>query len=294
MLVDILNKTPRSIHQIIIETSNEFRKNDSFSDIYNQVFGLNSNVIKEEFPAFPGLNISSKNSEDSEDEILFDSHTENIYLKDDHPKENMNFLINLENKKKKIFEVIYPEKNDIFAPKNNFKSRSLKDAISENFCPNKRYRAKEKRKRGRNDDNLRIKFKRYFTNTVLYNSLNDKLDVYGYVNKLYKFPQSFAGDVTRKNNRNIMDKTIEEIVEMQELYGQNTTNYFHNLEIIKRLKQEKNPVPEFLKMKFWEILDNYVNSKKFDAHVESLEKFIDSDLKRYKYLAKNFIQHYSN
>ena len=103
MLVDILNKTPRSIHQIIIETSNEFRKNDSFSDIYNQEFGLNSNVIKEEFPAFPGLNISSKNSEDSEDEILFDSHTENIYLKDDHPKENMNFLINLENKKKKNF-----------------------------------------------------------------------------------------------------------------------------------------------------------------------------------------------
>ena len=83
-------------------------------------------------------------------------------------------------------------------------------------------------------------FKRHFINKVLYNSLNNKLDVYGYVNKLYKFPQSFAGDVTRKNNRNIMDKTIEEIVEMQELYGQNTTNYFHNLEIIKRLKQENN------------------------------------------------------
>ena len=290
MCVDILKNTSSSIHQNLIETITEFNINVSLSNIFNQKFGLNSDIIKEEFQVFQELNINSKNSEDDSQ----DSHAEIIYLKDAHPKEKKKISLNSEKKKKKIFEVIYPEEDDIFAP-NKSKSVYLKnDAVSKDFCSNKRYRAKVRRNRGRNDDNLRIMFKRHFINNVLYNSLNNKLDVYGYVNKFYKFPQSFAGDVTEKNNRKIMDKTLEEIFEMKELYGQNITNYFHNLEIIKRLKKEKNPVPIFLKMKFGEILDSYVNSKKFDAHVESLKNFIDSDRKRYKYLAKDFVRHYSN
>lgn len=204
-------------------------------------------------------------------------------------------LYETKNNKKKniIFEVIYPEKKSLSTSN---KTISKNDELNINFLIHKRYRSKNRRSRGRNFDNLRIMIKRNFLNKHLLNDLNEELDKLGYKTKFYKFPQTFVGDVTIENNKQILDKTLGQIFEMKVLYkGKFESNYYHNLKIVESLKKKEKP--DFLNMKYSDLFQKYLNSEEFEIHanslLENLKKFNENDLQIYKFLAKSFIQHYS-
>ena len=74
----------------------------------------------------------------------------------------------------------------------NIKFKSFSDKNEGNYIGNKR--ARIRRPRRDNKDNIRRKIKRGFFNNVLINKLNDKLKSIGSIKYFMKFPQHFVGD----------------------------------------------------------------------------------------------------
>ena len=137
---------------------------------------------------------------------------QNLFLNEIIPLVNYNsnlFLssVNLKNENpisKEIFQVI-PGNMDIRSDSsssdssNLFKSSendSISDKNEENYIGVKR--AKIKRPRRDNQDNIRRKIKRGFFNNALINKLNDKLKRIGSIYYFMKFPKCFVWDGNRK------------------------------------------------------------------------------------------------
>ena len=223
---------------------------------------------------------------------------------------NINSIPNEDKKKLGIFQVVYPKKSWLF----NF-SKSDSELKIPIYIKKKLSRSKknQRKKRGRNQDNLLIRMKRHFFNNALTKSLNEELDKIGFKIKFEKFPSTFTSDVKIENNKKIIDKTLKEIFEMKELYisidkelrgDKNKAaldKYNHNLEIILKLEKENNlnvkNVNKVLNMKYRDIYQNYIKGDEFINYVNELKsplkKFDDSDLVRFIDLAKYFIQYFS-
>ena len=133
--------------------------------------------------------------------------------------------------KKKIFDVIYPEKNYKILTENEINSNSLD--LFESFDFNKKTRSKVKQRRFTNQDNMRRVIKRRFTNTYLKNKFNKKLKKAGYKKFIECFPQEFAGNVTREINSSIINMTFGQILTDKSIYsGKKLYQYENNLEIV--------------------------------------------------------------
>ena len=92
--------------------------------------------------------------------------------------------------------------------------------------------------------------------------------------------------------------TLQEIFEKKELYEENNLkNYYHNLKVIKSEQIQKNiDLKEILNKKYRELFKEYINSKEFKIdEINRLKKnkMQDDYIKRYIYLAKNFIEFFS-
>ena len=192
-------------------------------------------------------------------------------------------------KRDKIFEVVRPIKALLFT--------KLEDDLfkeEENtFMNRKRY--KIKRSRRENQDNIRKKIKRGFLNNALIPKINMIIKKQGGKFVFEIFKQHFVSDVTRKNNMELFNMTLEEIFRKKELYNEIELNsYYCNLKLINSKEiQENKELKNILNLKLLNIFEEYINSKEFNIdEIKRLKSknMKDSYIKRYIHLAKNFIK----
>ena len=155
------------------------------------------------------------------------------------------------------------------------------------------------KRRRENMDNIHKKIKTVFFNNFLYNKINEKLKKKK--SRLYfvKFPISFVNDVKRNTNKDIIYFSLLEIISKKELYNEsNLNNYYHNLKVIENKETlENEELKEILNKKYCELFEEYINSKEFNIdEINRLKNnnFGDVYIKRYLYLAKNFIKYFEN
>ena len=189
----------------------------------------------------------------------------------------------------KIFEVIRPIKVGLFTKLETDLSKEKEDT----FMKRKRY--SEKRSRKENQDNIRKKIKRGFLNNALIPKINMIIKKHGGKIFFEIFKQHFVSDVTRKRNMELINMTLEEIFRKKELYHETDINfYYHNLKLVNSKEiQENKELKNILNLKLIKIFQEYINSKEFNIdEINRLKSknMKDSYIKRYIYLAQNFIQ----
>ena len=162
---------------------------------------------------------------------------------------------------KNIFEVIYPETTNLFKNNNIYEN----DLQNGEYNFKKRIKSKQKLKRFKCRDNIRKMIKRRFFNTYLKNALNNKLKKAGYKLFFEYFPQCFAGVVIKEKEKIYLNMELRQFFEKKDLYKQkNLTNYYHNLKVLKQLKDDKNEIIEaILDKKYIDLFNEYLNSKEF-------------------------------
>ena len=189
----------------------------------------------------------------------------------------------------KIFEVIRPIKVGLFTKLDI----DLSKEKEETFMKRKRYN--EKRSRKENQDNIRKKIKRGFLNNALIPKINMIIKKHGGKIFFEIFKQHFVSDVTRKRNMELINMTLEEIFRKKELYHETDINfYYKNLKLVNSKEiQENKELKNILNLKLIKIFQEYINSKEFNIdEINRLKSknMKDSYIKRYIYLAQNFIQ----
>jgi hypothetical protein len=189
--------------------------------------------------------------------------------------------------KDKLFDIILPKSTPIFSKLEN--DSSTDDGI---FLERKRYSIK--RRRRENKDNIRKKIKRGFLNNALINKINTIIKSNRGKLCFKKFQQHFVSDVAKKSNKVLLNMTLKEIFEKKEIYDTKELKfYYHNLKLIQSEEIfENEELKNILNKKYCELYDEYLNSKEFmHDEIKRLKnnKMEDSYIKRYIYLARNFI-----
>ena len=189
--------------------------------------------------------------------------------------------------KDKLFDIILPKSTPIFSKLEN--DSSTDDGI---FLERKRYSIK--RRRRENKDNIRKKIKRGFLNNALINKINTIIKSNRGKLCFKRFQQHFVSDVAKKSNKVLLNMTLKEIFEKKEIYETKELKfYYHNLKLIQSEEiLENEELKNILNKKYCELYDEYLNSKEFmQDEIKRLKnnKMEDSYIKRYIYLARNFI-----
>ena len=189
--------------------------------------------------------------------------------------------------KDKLFDIILPKSTPIFSKLEN--DSSTDDGI---FLERKRYSIK--RRRRENKDNIRKKIKRGFLNNALINKINTIIKSNRGKLCFKRFQQHFVSDVAKKSNKVLLNMTLKEIFEKKEIYETKELKfYYHNLKLIQSEEiLENEELKNILNKKYCELYDEYLNSKEFmHDEINRLKnnKMEDSYIKRYIYLARNFI-----
>ena len=189
--------------------------------------------------------------------------------------------------KDKLFDIILPKSTPIFSKLEN--DSSTDDGI---FLERKRYSIK--RRRRENKDNIRKKIKRGFLNNALINKINTIIKSNRGKLCFKRFQKHFVSDVAKKSNKVLLNMTLKEIFEKKEIYDTKELKfYYHNLKLIQSEEiLENEELKNILNKKYCELYDEYLNSKEFmHDEINRLKnnKMEDSYIKRYIYLARNFI-----
>ena len=193
-------------------------------------------------------------------------------------------------KKKNIFNVIYPNKIALFT----------KTEIELPEILIGRKRESERKRRKYNQDNIRKKIKRRFL-SILIDKLNKILASIGISLYFVKLPQSFVSDVVRKTNKEILNLTLEEIFKKEELYkldkDEDLIKYRHNLDVINDEEIQGNAeIKNILNKKYYEIYEDYINSKEFKVDEinrlkkNNSEEADDEYIKKYIFLAQHLLE----
>ena len=262
---------------IEINSNDNYATNPTISSLsYSDDHGNSENLTTEEFTNY-FLKIFS-------DPISLDEDSENI-----DP-----YLLQLNTKhKKKIFEVIYPAKNQQITTESEIK-----------YDFTKKIRSKNKQPRFTNWDNIRRKIKRRFVNTYLKNKINMKLKKEGYETFIESFPQEFAANVTKEFNRSIINMTFGQILKTERFYSskklyQYKYNYKKNSEIVNSINDGRNSdLKELLNKKFSELFEEYLNSDEFKINeIQRLRNSKKSKdiiyIKKYEHFANNLIEFFT-
>ena len=262
---------------IEINSNDNYATNPTISSLsYSDDHGNSENLTTEEFTNY-FLKIFS-------DPISLDEDSEDI-----DP-----YLLQLNTKhKKKIFEVIYPAKNQQITTESEIK-----------YDFTKKIRSKNKQPRFTNLDNIRRKIKRRFVNTYLKNKINMKLKKEGYETFIESFPQEFAANVTKEFNRSIINMTFGQILKTERFYSskklyQYKYNYKKNSEIVNSINDGRNSdLKELLNKKFSELFEEYLNSDEFKINeIQRLRNSKKSKdiiyIKKYEHFANNLIEFFT-
>ena len=209
--------------------------------------------------------------------------------------ENISSESSTTQEKKKYFKVITNRSDSLF---NKADSNSALDKEA-NLLGNKRY--PHRRQRRDNRDNIRKKIKRGFFNNALINKLNDKLKSIRSNKYFMKFPQNFVKDICQKRNKEIINLTLKEIFEKEELYKQENEkgleNYLHNLRVIQSEEiKENEEFKKILGKTFRELYEEYINSDEFKiGEIGRLKKhkMKDDYIKKYVYYSRELIEFFN-
>ena len=218
-----------------------------------------------------------------EGEIIEKENLEHYFISN----KDINSSSELIGKKRKIFKVNYRIRFD----KDNSTLCDEKTFIKNMTLPTIK-------RRRENMDNIHKKIKTVFFNNFIYNKINEKLKKKK--SRLYFVnPISFVNDVKRNTNKDIIYFSLLEIISKKELYNEsNLNNYYHNLKVIENKETlENEELKEILNKKYCELFEEYINSKEFNIdEINRLKNnnFGDVYIKRYLYLAKNFIKYFEN
>ena len=271
---------------------NKFREDDTYfsleedskeTDIENDIFKIlvNSN-LKYINPILP-----LKEEEKIEEEFLY--HYSNS-TKDDNSK------IEFISQKRKIFNINYRIRFDEF---NDVQNKSLfpLSPLSNEKSSLKNQVLSTKKRRRENLDNIRKKIKTVFFNNYLYKKINEALK--NKKSKLYfvKFPISFVNDIKRNTNKDIINKSLLEIMLNKGLYNENDLdNYYHNLKVVGNKEiLENEELKAILNKKYCELFEEYINSKEFNINeINRLKNnnMEDVYIKKYIYQSKYFMEYF--
>ena len=157
------------------------------------------------------------------------------------------------------------------------------------------FNKKKRKSRKKNDnqylrkDNIREKIKRRFFNVYLINKLEVLRKKIKFKNYFCKFPSFFAKDVKIDRNKEILNITLREIFEKEELYNYENENglkkYKHNLIVVqtKEIKEDEE-FKKILNKTFYELYKEYLDDFKIEEN-KNLKNKREND---------NYIETYNN
>ena len=154
------------------------------------------------------------------------------------------------------------------------------------------------KRRRENQDNIRKKLKTSFFNTFLRKKINEILNKKESRFYFEKFPISFVNDIRKITNKDIINKTLSEIILNKELYNEkDLSNYNHNLKVVESKEvKEIEELNEILNKKYCELFNEYINSKEFNIDEVNRLKNNNMDdiyIERYIYQSKHFIEYFA-
>ena len=153
-------------------------------------------------------------------------------------------------------------------------------------------------------DNDRVKFVRQTLNFYLYNKLTNIIKLSKIKQKLKKFPEKLINEIAKINNKKYLNLTLEDFYTRRELYNSKELlkHFEHNLVIINHIMEENNKnfretsgVEILLKMKFRDLINQYLKSDEYKQKMTELNKnngiyFAE----KFRYFSDNFINNYQN
>ena len=281
------NKKPNTTSnnlKLFFSQSSKLHSSDSYStkdeDDYDINIG-NDFLDIADYSGIENLNPTLPLKEEVETEenfsLYFNSVKEN--------NQNSSFL----GQKRKLFKINYRKKYD--------ESNEIYPSSVEKAFLNNKVLPTIKRRR-ENQDNIRKKLKTVFFNTFLRKKINEILN--NKHSRLYfeKFPISFVNDIRKNTNKDVIDKTLLEIILNKELYSENDlSNYNHNIKVVenKEVKQI-GELKKILNKTFRELFEEFINSKEFN--IDEINRLKNNNLdniyiERYIYQSKHFIEYFA-
>ena len=273
---------------------------------------LSGNFIIPENEAYSTTDENSKDFEIDKDVFNFSNHSSLKYISPILPlmeeekteeellyhysnstkDNNLNKILNRE--KRKLFKVNYRIRFDEF---NEIENASLSSLFNEKIFLNNKLLPKIKRRR-ENLDNINKKIKTSFLNNFFYKKINEMLRQIK--SKLYfvKFPITFVNDIKKDTNKDIINKSLLEIISNKDIYNEkDLSNYYHNLKVIDNKEiLENEELKRILDKKYFELYEEYINSKEFNIdEINRLKKnnLEDVYIKKYIYQSKHFIEYFA-
>ena len=290
--LDVVNKSKENIKpnttsnnlKLFFSQSSKLHSSDSYStkdeDDYDINIG-NDFLDIADYSGIENLNPSLPLKEEVETEenfsLYFNSVKEN--------NQNSSFL----GQKRKLFKINYRKKYD--------ESNEIYPSSVEKAFLNNKVLPTIKRRR-ENQDNIRKKLKTVFFNTFLRKKINEILN--NKHSRLYfeKFPISFVNDIRKNTNKDVIDKTLLEIILNKELYSENDlSNYNHNIKVVenKEVKQI-GELKKILNKTFRELFEEFIKAKEFN--IDEINRLRNNNLdniyiERYIYQSKHFIEYFA-
>ena len=281
------NKKPNTTSnnlKLFFSQSSKLHSSDSYStkdeDDYDINIG-NDFLDIADYSGIENLNPTLPLKEEVETEenfsLYFNSVKEN--------NQNSSFL----GQKRKLFKINYRKKYD--------ESNEISPSSVEKAFLNNKVLPTIKRRR-ENQDNIRKKLKTVFFNTFLRKKINEILN--NKHSRLYfeKFPISFVNDIRKNTNKDVIDKTLLEIILNKELYSENDlSNYNHNLKVVENKEVKKiGELKKILNKTFRELFEEFINSKEFN--IDEINRLRNNNLdniyiERYIYQSKHFIEYFA-
>ena len=180
---------------------------------------------------------------------------------------------------KEPFKVIYPEIHLFSKAEIN-----LEESFKKKIDFSVRKRSKKKLPNFSRRYNIREVIKKRFFNTYIMKALNKKLKATGYNTNFEKLPQSFVRNVSKGLNKEIMKKTLGQILKEKE----------HNSILVDKIEKDGNPeLNLILNTKICHLFNEYLNSAEFliiERNRIAKKKNMTDDyyLQKYIYLSKNW------
>ena len=242
------------------------------------------------------LDSKQKKVEPNSDIIPLNQNNSILSIEDQNPFPSLNEITQLFFGTKSKDSFSSSELSKLFISQEN---NSVLIKEEENFLEKKR--SKIRRSRKYNRDDIYVKIKRGFFNGFLKNKLNNLLKIIGSRKYFENFPRHFCIDVSRKRNKEILNYTLREIFEKQELYIKENKkgwlNYLHNVKVMESEEIKKNEeIQKILNKTFHQLYEEYINSDEFKVNeINRLKRknMKDDYIKRYKELANYFFQQFS-
>ena len=207
------------------------------------------------------------------------------------------------NKKRRIFNVVYPNTFFIFHKGGNDKyirkyiEESLKSLPNERGCLFPFKNSKIKKTRRNYADLIRKKIKTTFLKDLKI-QVNKKLKLAGSIKKFNYLQQIFITNITKEINVGVLDLTFKELFSFNFCKYEidddpNLQKYKDNIAVIKYLEarpeiSKKSNYKIFKDIKYYQIFEEYLNSIEFENDIKKLMKKYNYEyIKKYIKLAFN-------